>query len=348
MKRVLLREITLLEPTNSLHGQKVDIIIEGEKIVDIIQSGQAKIDDNIPVLVENAYISGGWCDMAMFVKQSHNWYLDGYYRKTGFRQISLIHFPEYLPDLKVKDTSEYEFKHFIPLFSYEGVPNDMRGLSDDADGWVVFLDDSIESLSNLLEELSNSQKPIVIMPFERKNPDGYSVAYETDNLWKGINPVRPEMIKAKILSLIELLKGLNLYVVSPFFLEDGSKSIIPLLSLVPATDDDGFPVKQLPPYSAEWVSLLRDVDGLIESLGGVASCNWISSINENLPWDIRSPEVFDVERTNGAITQVFKHVPIAEAIRLFAQNPMSDNIKRNTIFSFKDGRIIFIEPNLWQ
>ncbi|NPA33496.1 MAG: hypothetical protein GXO48_00995 [Chlorobi bacterium] len=331
MKRTLLKGITIWDETHPLHGTKSDILVEDGFITEIIASGEKQWDADIPVVLENAHISGGWHDRALFITNSDLSALTKYSQETGFKKISLIHFPELIADAYYQEISAPAVEHFIPLFSQGGQPVDIKGL-DRSSGWVLFLDDPVDSLANLLEELRNVGKPLMILPFERKNPDPYSVAYSTENLWKGINAIRPELLQAKLNALIQLLTGLDIIVLSPLRASQ-TPNLIPLLSLIPSYDPDGFPTKQLPPYSPQLLEQLKDSSNSGLSFIGVASCNWLNAKPQNFPWDIRSPKVFDVPRTKKAISLLFSHLPYQIIVHLLTASSLNKSMTLNTMFS---------------
>ncbi len=341
MKKMLLKRITLWDETHPLHGSTTDILVENGTITEMVPSGENQWDKELPVFLENAHISGGWHDKAMFITDKNLSGLSQYSQKTGFKKVSLIHFTDLIAEVYYQNISDLTVEHFIPLFSKDGQPVDIKGFSK-ASGWVIFLDDPINSLSNILEELHIIGKPLIIMPFERHNPDLYSVAYSTDNLWKGINSMRPELLQAKLNALTQLLFNLNTIVISPFLIPNAS-NLIPLLSLIPLQDPDGFPTKQLPPYSPQLVEQLKDLGGDRQHIAGVASCNWLNAQPQNFPWDIRTAQVFDPQRTKDAIFLLLKKTSVQYAISLLTSQHVSKILNENTIFSIGENGIVFHE-----
>ncbi len=344
MKRMLLKRITLWDEANPLNGSATDILIEDGTIVEIVPSDEKQWDDEIPVVLENAHISGGWYDRAMFLTSNDLSFLSKYSQKTGFKKISLIHFPELIQGVYKQSISELTIEHIIPLFFDDKHPVDIREL-DWAAGWALFLDDPLDAIANLLEELRIANKPLVIFPFERENPGLYSVDYSTENLWKGIHGIRPELLQAKLSTLTQLLSSLNLLVLSPFIVPEAS-NLIPLLSLVPSQDSDGFPTKQLPPYSPQLVEQIRDLGNYGQHVIGVASCNWLNAKPQNFPWDIRSPKVFDIQRVKKAINFLFKHLTINIAVQLLTCENISKTLEHNTIFKLSESKDDISFPDL--
>ena len=339
MKKLLLKRIILWDETHPLNGSATDILVEDGMIIEIVLSGEKQWDKAIPIVLENAHISGGWHDKALFVTNQNLSSLFQYSRETGFKKVSLIHFPHLIAEVYYQDIADPIVEHFIPLFSNDGQPVDIKGLNESS-GWVIFLDDPIDSLSNILEELQIIGKPLIIMPFERQNPDPYSVTYSTDNLWKGINAIRPELLKAKLSALTQLLSHLNTNILSPFLIPQAS-NLIPLLSLIPSQDPDGFPTKQLPSHNPKLVKQLKDLGSNQEHIVGVASCNWLNAQQQNVPWDIRHAQIFDLQRTKKAISMLLKATSVQDTISMLTSQCISNTINENTIFSFDENDITF-------